>query len=111
MDTGQIFSEPYSVIVGIFLAILSYRIYVVVFRIYFHRLANFPGPKLAAASTLYRAYFQCWKDGLMLEKATELHEIYGSVSQESSGSLNSADKHCIGPVVRISPNEVSTSIL
>lgn len=83
----RIKSEPYMTIVSLILALVTYRVYVVIYRLYFHRLAGFPGPRLAASSTLYRAYYQCWKDGLMLEKETELHKNYGGVS--SDVALNS----------------------
>lgn len=79
--------EPYMTIASLILAIVTYRVCVVIYRLYFHRLAGFPGPRLAASSTLYRAYYQCWKDGLMLEKETELHKIYGRVSP--AAGLNS----------------------
>ncbi|KAJ5673623.1 cytochrome p450 domain-containing protein [Penicillium longicatenatum] len=78
--------EPKVTLVALVLMFLTYRFYVVIYRLYFHRLAGYPGPCLAGASTLYRAYHQCWKDGRMLEHATQLHKIYG-------------------PVVRIAPNE------
>ncbi|KAF7586336.1 hypothetical protein BBP40_009064, partial [Aspergillus hancockii] len=68
----------------------THRIYLIVYRLYFHRLAEFPGPRLAAISTIYRSFFQIWKNGKLIDHVTTLHDLYG-------------------PVVRISPNEVSES--
>ena len=59
------------------LVLFAYRASVIIYRLYFHPLAHFPGPRLAAASTLYRAYYQCWKDGKLLHKTTQLHKVYG----------------------------------
>jgi hypothetical protein len=57
--------------------LLIYRLGIIVHRLYLHPLRHFPGPKLAAASTLYRAYYQIWRDGDHVGQATRLHEIYG----------------------------------
>lgn len=74
-----------SYIAGGALVVLAlYRLYIIITRLYFHPLAKFPGPWLAAATTLYRAYYQVWKDGKMIEHATKLHEIYGMGSLISS---------------------------
>ncbi|KAJ5290959.1 cytochrome P450 [Penicillium angulare] len=73
---------------GVLVAFILYRLYIIITRLYFHPLANFPGPKLAAATTLYRAYYQVWKDGKMIEHSTQLHEIYGPVVRTSPTELH-----------------------
>ncbi|THH33280.1 hypothetical protein EUX98_g884 [Antrodiella citrinella] len=62
----------------------------VVRRVYLHPLAHFPGPKLAAATYWYTAYYEVWKDGGLVEHLVELHKQYG-------------------PVVRIGPNDLHFS--
>ncbi|EKM57484.1 uncharacterized protein PHACADRAFT_206389 [Phanerochaete carnosa HHB-10118-sp] len=57
------------------------------YRSFFHPLARFPGPKLAAATYWYSTYYEVWKDGALIEHLEELHKRYG-------------------PVVRITPNEL-----
>ncbi|KAJ5205354.1 Cytochrome P450 [Penicillium cf. griseofulvum] len=69
------------------LGFVAYRIGLVIYRLYFHPLAHFPGPKLAAATTLYRAYWQVWQDGEHVAQFTRLHDQYG-------------------PVVRVAPHTV-----
>ncbi|KAL0573598.1 hypothetical protein V5O48_008357 [Marasmius crinis-equi] len=58
-----------------------------VYRVFFHPLRKFPGPRLAAASTLYEAYYDIIQDGSFLEHLHWLHDVYG-------------------PVVRIGPNKL-----
>jgi hypothetical protein len=59
----------------------------VVHRLYLHPLARFPGPKLAALTRYYTAWFDVVKTGTYLRHANTLHDIYGDV-------------------IRIGPNEV-----
>ncbi|PYI36088.1 cytochrome P450 [Aspergillus indologenus CBS 114.80] len=58
----------------------------VIYDRYFHPLAKFPGPAIAAASPLWAMHARY--SGKLLPKLRDLHEKYG-------------------PVVRISPNELS----
>ncbi|KAK3897323.1 trichodiene oxygenase [Staphylotrichum tortipilum] len=57
------------------------------YRLYLHPLAKFPGPKLAALTRLYEAYYDVILDGQYTFKIEKLHKKYG-------------------PVVRISPYEL-----
>jgi hypothetical protein len=49
-----------------------------VYRLYFHPLSKFPGPKLAAASTLYEFYYNVIQGGRYLFVIEELHRKYGT---------------------------------
>ncbi|ROV92490.1 hypothetical protein VSDG_06728 [Cytospora chrysosperma] len=62
----------------------------VLYRLYLHPLASFPGPRLAAATHLYEAYYELVHKGgcLYTAKIRQLHDEYG-------------------PIVRINPNEIS----
>ncbi|KAI9653246.1 MAG: hypothetical protein M1821_007677 [Bathelium mastoideum] len=62
--------------------------FTVVYRLYFHPLAKFPGPKIAAVSRLYEFWYQGVKRTEFPEKIKQMHERYG-------------------PIVRISPFELS----
>jgi len=49
----------------------------VVYRLYFHPLSKFPGPRLAAATLWYEAYYDVIKQGQYTFKIKELHKQYG----------------------------------
>jgi hypothetical protein len=53
------------------------------YRLFFHPLAKFPGPKLAAVTTWYEAYYEIVCNGQYSHKISELHDVYGM-----SASLN-----------------------
>ncbi|KAI1141447.1 putative cytochrome P450 [Hypoxylon sp. FL0543] len=67
--------------------LVAYLIGLVVYRLYFHPLSEFPGPKLAAATVWYEFYYDGIKGGRYTFKIREMHEQYG-------------------PIIRISPNEL-----
>ncbi|KAK1976428.1 oxoglutarate/iron-dependent oxygenase [Colletotrichum cereale] len=64
-----------------------YLFVLAVYRLYFHPLAKFPGPKIAALTVWYEFYFDGIKRGRYTFQIQRMHEKYG-------------------PVVRISPNEL-----
>lgn len=50
---------------------------IAIHRLFFHPLARFPGPKLAAVSRWYEAYYDVICDGQYTFKIAELHKKYG----------------------------------
>lgn len=50
---------------------------VVIYRLYAHPLANFPGARLAAATFLYEFYFDVIKGGMYIWEIERMHEQYG----------------------------------
>ncbi|KAI1392440.1 trichodiene oxygenase [Hypoxylon trugodes] len=68
-------------------AVVVYYGSLALYRLLFHPLAGFPGPKLAAVSRWYEAYYDVVLGGKYTAKIAELHKIYG-------------------PIIRISPYEL-----
>ncbi|KAL8749873.1 MAG: hypothetical protein Q9199_007423, partial [Rusavskia elegans] len=67
--------------------ILIYQITRTIYRITYHPLAHFPGPKLAAISRWYEIYYELMLGGRFAQQIENLHERYG-------------------PIVRINPFEL-----
>ena len=76
---------------------------IVIWRLCFHPLAKFPGPKLAAASRLYEFWYQGIKEFEFQSRVKAMHKVYGE-----SLAIIDTSAHCReGPIVRISPYELS----
>jgi hypothetical protein len=60
------------------LSAFAYVLYGVVYRLWFHPLAKFPGPKLAALTTWYEGYYDYVRyHGRFTFQLASLHEKYG----------------------------------
>lgn len=76
---------------ALFTACAIYLGSICLYRLYLHPLSRIPGPKLAALTLFYEAWYNLFAhDGRFVFHAEELHKKYG-------------------PIVRIAPNEVSVS--
>jgi hypothetical protein len=60
-------------------AFILYWIGLVVYRLFFHPLCQFPGSKLAAATPWYEAYHEIVKGGQFHKKISEHHDRYGTL--------------------------------
>ncbi|KAI0406739.1 benzoate 4-monooxygenase cytochrome P450 [Xylaria palmicola] len=59
---------------------LAYGIILGIYRVYFHPLSKFPGPKLAAATFWYEFYYDLWPHKFQyMWKIEKLHEKYGPI--------------------------------
>ena len=83
------------------------------YRLFLHPLAKFPGPKLAALTRYYEAYYDVMRNGQYTFKIAELHKEYGIVTDVSSILYFPFSTTCLqhhqGPIVRISPYELHVS--
>jgi hypothetical protein len=61
-------------------SVTTYVVFVTVHRLFLHPLAKVPGPKMAAISGLYMAYYDLVMLGGMVEQLEVLHEKYGIIS-------------------------------
>lgn len=72
------FSIPWVGVIYLGLIWLLYRFTIALYNISsYHPLARFPGPKLAAASYLYEAYYDWWLIGRYGKVIGRMHEVYG----------------------------------
>ncbi|PSN59687.1 cytochrome P450 [Corynespora cassiicola Philippines] len=69
-------------------AFLTYRLFVVFYRLFLSPIAKFPGPQLAGATSLYGFYFNLVRKGRYVFEIERMHNIYA-------------------PIVRINPHELS----
>lgn len=87
--------------------LLGYGLWLVVYRLVFHPLARFPGPKLAAASYWYDLYYD-WFAGPEFGKSASniehLHDRYG-MRRFLNNHVTLLTKS--GPIVRIAPDEIA----
>lgn len=90
---------------------LVYLIYyggLIIYRLYFHPLAKFAGPKLAAMSSLYEFYHNVIKDGLFFREIERMHDKYGKsvIFTCKYANIRATTEAFLGPIVRITPNEL-----
>ena len=64
---------------GLVISLLLIGTTIAVYRLFLHPLAQFPGPKLAAVTVLYEAYYDVWKGGKYIFELNELHQRYGKL--------------------------------
>jgi cytochrome P450 len=79
----------------IWLAVIwvGYRVYIALYNISpLHPLSQFPGPKIAAASYFYEAYYDWWLRGRYGKVIAQMHEQYGPVIR-----INPDELHCSDP--------------
>lgn len=63
--------------------VLFYFAVKTIYRLFFHPLRNFPGPKLAAATSAYEGYFNVIKTGMFIWELERLHNVYGKTPRET----------------------------
>ena len=63
----------------ILLGLIAFQIAKYVYRLTFHPLAHFPGPRLAALTNLYGAFYDLSETRSYVKEMPALHERYGTV--------------------------------
>jgi hypothetical protein len=62
---------------AILTGVVCYFILRSIYRLYFHPLSKFPGPKLAAVSHVYEFYYDVIKNGMYMWEVEKMHKKYG----------------------------------
>ena len=57
---------------------LSYVAVLILYRLTLHPLSGYPGPKIAAATSLYEFLYDV-RGGLYYQKIEEMHTLYGMI--------------------------------
>ena len=70
--------EPTATVVYCLLVFVLYRLSKAIYNLYFHPLHKFPGPKLAAATSLYEFYYSIIRDGEFMWELERMHNQYGT---------------------------------
>ncbi|KAF6762853.1 benzoate 4-monooxygenase cytochrome P450 [Ephemerocybe angulata] len=85
------------------LAFLSlWLVLVFIRRAYLHPLSCFPGPRLAAWTPLYKAYYEAIKGGQWVHHVDKLHEAYGDVVRVGPNELHFNDYRVYHKIFSIS---------
>lgn len=63
----------------------------IVYRLYFHPLAKFPGPKIAAATHLYEVAWDYFGQGAYLYEIQRMHEKYGTYASARRSTTDGVD--------------------
>lgn len=74
--------KEYGIYGAIAVGFVLYFASLVIYRLYFHPLAGFPGPKIAAATRWYEFYYDVIKRGKYVYKIEEMHKKYGRDPRE-----------------------------
>lgn len=56
-----------------------------IYRLYLHPLSQFPGPRVAAATTLYKAYIDIAENLSLVHELKRLHGVYGVSTSNPHG--------------------------
>lgn len=61
-----------------------YCVGLVIWRLFFHPLSKFPGPRLAAVTRWYEFYYDVVRGGISVKRYPALHKQYGMLSAYST---------------------------
>ncbi|KAF1833619.1 cytochrome P450 [Decorospora gaudefroyi] len=72
-------------------AYMCYLFGLAFYRLYLHPLSKFPGPRIAALTSWYEAYYEIALKGQYSRKISELHDSYGPVIRVTPSELHIRD--------------------
>ncbi|KAK5949832.1 hypothetical protein OHC33_009221 [Knufia fluminis] len=80
-----------SILIYLLTSLVIYNIGLTLYRLYFHPLAKFPGPRLAAITGWDEFYYDAIKGGRMIWHIQELHDEYGPIVRTGPDELHIRD--------------------
>ncbi|GMF76418.1 unnamed protein product [Aspergillus oryzae] len=83
--------------IGLFTAV-SYLVIRSIYRLYFHPLSKFPGPKLAAVTHLYEFYYDVVKGGKFIWEMQRMHDQYGPIVRINPREIHIKDPYYFDPI-------------
>jgi hypothetical protein len=87
--SGLISTLTFSNVLWIAVLWLGYRLCIALYNVSpLHPLSHFPGPKIAASSYLYEAYYDWWRVGRYGKVIARMHEKYGPIVRYKQSSCN-----------------------
>ncbi|OAL02174.1 putative benzoate 4-monooxygenase cytochrome P450 [Phaeosphaeriaceae sp. SRC1lsM3a] len=88
-----------------FVAWILYYVLLGIYRVYFHPLAKFPGPKLAALTFWYEFYYEIFPHKWQyVWKIKQLHEQYGPIVRINPIHLHIHDHSYVDAIYASGPN-------
>ncbi|CBF82038.1 protein CYP58C1 [Aspergillus nidulans FGSC A4] len=75
------------------LLIISFYLTRTVYRLFFHPLTRFPGPKITAATGLYEFYHDVVRGGKFLWEIEQMHQVYGPIVRITPWEIHVKDPH------------------
>ncbi|KAJ8116800.1 hypothetical protein OPT61_g1845 [Boeremia exigua] len=88
----------YGILSAVIAAFIAYAVYTVIYNVYFHPLAIFPGPPLAATSTYWKAYLECIANRSFCHELVRLHAQYGDVVRIGPNELHFANPNAYNDI-------------
>lgn len=84
-------------------AFVAYFVLGWIYNVYFHPLAAFPGPKLAAMTHLYEYYYDLCQSGTYYRKVHEMHQRHGPIVRINPSDLHIEDSSFFNNLFNFDP--------
>ncbi|KAF2868518.1 cytochrome P450 [Massariosphaeria phaeospora] len=86
----ELFSDS-TLLLPLVFTFIVYLLSLTIYRLYSHTLCRFPGPKLAAITRYYEAYYDVFLNGQYTFKIAALHQTYRAIMRISPHELHVSD--------------------